>query len=124
MVRYRHIMTVLIKYGFEEIAGIFARRLKIGLGSKGLPTTRMQNLAQTSLAARVRLACQELGPTFIKLGQLLSTRPDLLSDEYIAELERLQDQVAAEKYEDIRLMVKQQLGDSQRKFSNVLMQNR
>ncbi|HOK96846.1 MAG TPA: AarF/UbiB family protein, partial [Anaerohalosphaeraceae bacterium] len=70
----------------------------------------MQNLAQTSLAARVRLACQELGPTFIKLGQLLSTRPDLLSDEYIAELERLQDQVAAEKYEDIRLMVKQQLG--------------
>ncbi|HOL32781.1 MAG TPA: AarF/UbiB family protein [Anaerohalosphaeraceae bacterium] len=110
MVRYRHIMTVLIKYGFEEIAGIFARRLKIGLGSKGLPTTRMQNLAQTSLAARVRLACQELGPTFIKLGQLLSTRPDLLSDEYIAELERLQDQVAAEKYEDIRLMVKQQLG--------------
>jgi ubiquinone biosynthesis protein len=103
-------MGVLMKYGFEEIAGIFARRLKIGIGSRGLPTSRMQNLAQTSLATRVRLACQELGPTFIKLGQLLSTRPDLVSDEYITELERLQDQVAPEKYEAIRLAVKQQLG--------------
>ena len=36
LVRYRHIMGVLMKYGFEEAAGIFARRLKIGLGSKGL----------------------------------------------------------------------------------------
>ncbi|MCI0499446.1 MAG: AarF/UbiB family protein [Planctomycetales bacterium] len=110
LVRYRHIMGVLMKYGFEEVAGIFARRLKIGFGSRGLPTSRMQNLAQTSLAARVRLACQELGPTFIKLGQLLSTRPDLVSDEYIVELERLQDQVAPEKYQAIRLAVKQQLG--------------
>ncbi|RKY09789.1 MAG: ubiquinone biosynthesis protein UbiB [Planctomycetota bacterium] len=110
LVRYRRIMGVLMKYGFEEMAGVFARRLKVGLGSKGLPTTRMQNLAQTSLPQRMRMAAEELGPTFIKLGQMLSTRPDLIPHEYVSELERLQDSVAPEKYEAIRNAVKQQLG--------------
>ncbi|MHC4553529.1 MAG: ABC1 kinase family protein [Planctomycetota bacterium] len=110
MVRFRHIMGVLIRYGFEEIAGVFARRLKVGLGSKALPTVRMQNLAQTSLATRVRLALQDLGPTFVKMGQLLSTRPDLVSDEYIEELELLQDNVAPEKIEKIRDHIKKHLG--------------
>ncbi len=111
LMRYRHIMAVLIKYGFEEVAGILARRLKIGLGSKGLPTAESQAIAQTSLAQRVRMAMEELGPTFIKLGQLLSTRPDLLPSEYIDELERLQDQVTPEKLELIRKEIYQQLGD-------------
>lgn len=110
LVRFRHIMGVLIKYGFEEIAGVFARRLKVGLGSKSLPTARMRNLAQTSLACRVRLALQDLGPTFVKLGQLLSTRPDLVSETYIKELELLQDRVAPEKIEKIRDHIKKHLG--------------
>lgn len=110
MVRYRHIMAVLIKYGFEEVAGIFARRLKVGFGARGLPTSRMENLAQTSLPQRVRLALQEMGPTFVKMGQLLSTRPDLISAEYITELELLQDRVTPEKYEKIRVQIKQNLG--------------
>lgn len=111
LVRYRHIMAVLIKYGFEEAAGIVARRLKVGFGSKGLPTLERLNIAQVSLARRMRLAMEELGPTFIKLGQLLSTRPDLLPAEYIEELEHLQDQVAPEKPELIRFEVYRQLGD-------------
>ncbi|MHC5100792.1 MAG: ABC1 kinase family protein [Planctomycetota bacterium] len=110
LVRYRHIMGVLMKYGFEEAAGIFARRLKIGLGSKDLSASRMQNLAQTSLPQRARLAAEELGPTFVKLGQMLSTRPDLIPVDYVSELEHLQDRVAPEKYKAIRNTVKQQLG--------------
>ncbi|MHC5159183.1 MAG: ABC1 kinase family protein, partial [Planctomycetota bacterium] len=108
--RYRHIMGVLMKYGFEEAAGIFARRLKIGLGSKDLSASRMRNLAQTSLPQRARLAAEELGPTFVKLGQMLSTRPDLIPVDYVSELEHLQDRVAPEKYKAIRNTVKQQLG--------------
>jgi ubiquinone biosynthesis protein len=110
LVRYRHIMGVLIKYGFEEVAGIFARRLKIGLGSKGLPGVQKQTLAATTLPQRVRMAMEELGPTFIKLGQLLSTRPDLVSDDYVQEFEHLQDRVTPERYETIRRQVVAQLG--------------
>ena len=108
--RYRHIMGVLIKYGFEEVAGILARRLKVGFGSKGLPTAKSRSLAQTSQAERMRMAMEELGPTFIKLGQMLSTRPDLLPVEYIEELELLQDQVTPEKIEIIREEIRRQLG--------------
>jgi len=110
LARYRHIMSVLIKYGFEEAAGIVARRFRVGLGSKGFPTARREELAQTSPARRIRLAMEELGPTFIKLGQLLSTRPDLIPTELVDELERLQDQVTPERPETIRQEIRQQLG--------------
>ena len=110
--RYRHIMAVLMKYGFEEVAGILARQLKIGIGSKAFPSSSRQAIAQTSLARRIRLAMEELGPTFIKLGQLLSTRPDLLPADYIEEFEHLQDQVSPEKIELIRQEIRRQLGAS------------
>ena len=54
---------------------------------------------------------EELGPTFIKLGQLLSTRPDLIPADFVEELERLQDRVTPEKIEKIRQEIKQQLGN-------------
>ena len=111
LVRYRHIMAVLIKYGFEEVAGIFARRLKIGLRlRRACPGRKNRTLATTTLAQRVRLAMEELGPTFIKLGQLLSTRPDLVSDDYVREFEHLQDQVTPEKYDVVRQQIAGQLG--------------
>ena len=59
---------------------------------------------------RLRLAIEELGPTFIKLGQILSTRPDLIPPEYMAELARLQDTVPSEPWEAIRAQVEAELG--------------
>jgi ubiquinone biosynthesis protein len=108
--RYRHIVGVLIKYGFEEAAGTFAKRFHLGLGGRTLPGLDRERLLEVSLPQRVRLAAEELGPTFIKLGQLLSTRPDLIPDEYVRELEHLQDNVAPERYEAIREVVKGELG--------------
>ena len=57
-----------------------------------------------------RLALEELGPTFVKFGQILSTRPDLLPPAYIAELSKLQDTVPPEPWEAIRDLLIQELG--------------
>jgi predicted unusual protein kinase regulating ubiquinone biosynthesis (AarF/ABC1/UbiB family) len=61
-------------------------------------------------AVRFRDRLVELGPAYIKLGQLLSTRPDLLPPTYIAELEKLQDSVEALDYADVQAVVEQELG--------------
>jgi ubiquinone biosynthesis protein len=61
---------------------------------------------------RLRLALQELGPTFIKLGQVLSTRPDLIPPAYVTELTKLQDTVPPEPWEPIREQLESELGAS------------
>lgn len=65
---------------------------------------------QLSDGARIRLWCERLGPIFIKFGQLLSTRPDLLTDEMAVELKRLQDQVPPFDKDQFRNLVEQGLG--------------
>lgn len=107
---YRHIMAVLAKYGFGEVTGALRSRLSLRLGDKNVPSQVEPAVATGSRPARVRLALEELGPTFIKLGQLLSTRPDLISPEYIKELEHLQDQVAPEPLVKIMAQLQRELG--------------
>jgi ubiquinone biosynthesis protein len=63
-----------------------------------------------SLARRTRLALEELGPTFVKLGQILATRGDLLPPEWIAELEHLHSHAPTLPFEDLRMAVEQALG--------------
>ena len=62
------------------------------------------------LAIRFRLALEELGPTFVKFGQLLSTRPDILPPIFIAELTKLVDNVPPEPWEEIRTVLIRELG--------------
>ncbi len=109
--RYRTILGVLIKYGF----GHFVEQLNIGyyleLGkrivSRGKSPIELERLSQPQ---RLRMAMEELGPTFIKLGQLLSTRPDVLPKEYIEEFRKLQDEVPAVSLEEITAQVQRELG--------------
>jgi ubiquinone biosynthesis protein len=61
-------------------------------------------------AERTRLALQELGPTFIKLGQILSTRPDLIPLIYVQELSKLQDHVPPFPYDEVREIMKSETG--------------
>jgi len=108
--RYRHIVAVLVKYGFEEVADALQARLKLRPRERTGPVRVSHVVEGRTRPERVRLALEELGPTFIKLGQLLSTRPDLIPPEYAHELEHLQDQVKPENPRLIQAEVEAQLG--------------
>jgi ubiquinone biosynthesis protein len=109
--RYRTILGVLIKYGF----GHFVEQLNIDyyleLGKRIVTRDKMpREFERLSQPRRLRLAMEELGPTFIKLGQLFSTRPDVFSKEYITEFSRLQDKIPAVSLEEINDQIQQELG--------------
>jgi ubiquinone biosynthesis protein len=90
--RLREITTVLVKYGFPDIVSRLRLERTVALGRRLRPWSRREPSAATT-AQRLRQSLEELGPTFIKFGQALSTRADLLSADLVAELSRLQDDV-------------------------------
>jgi len=95
-VRYRRfylITATLLRYGIDELFPDHWLPWYLKLARRGLFWLRNQH-PQRPQAARFRLAMEELGPVFIKFGQMLSTRRDLLQDDYATELALLQDRVA------------------------------
>ncbi|MEE9555300.1 MAG: AarF/ABC1/UbiB kinase family protein [candidate division Zixibacteria bacterium] len=89
--RYRTIARVFIKYGFGEIVDRMNLTRALKFGRK---IFRRKPKEEISAAARVRFALEELGPTFVKLGQVLSMRPFLIPFDLVVELTKLHDQVA------------------------------
>lgn len=104
--RLREIGTILARYGLAE----WLHRLDIHF-ARGLFKGRDgTELSEHSQETRVRLALSDLGPTFIKLGQMLSTRPDLVGNALAEELARLRDDVAADPPERVRATIEAELG--------------
>lgn len=104
--RYRQIAEILADYGFGALLA------QMGLSERlNLPRRfrRRKALGEITLARRVRLLLEELGPTFIKFGQILSTRSDLLPPEFLEELSYLQDQVAPVSWEEARQVLESEL---------------
>ena len=99
--RYQEIISVLIRNGFGYI-------LLEHFGRGGKVTLADADLVQ--LGKRIRQTLAELGPTFIKIGQFASTRPDIIPKQVRRELEYLQDRAPMIRYEDVRRTVEQELG--------------
>lgn len=108
--RYRQILTVLFKYGFGDLVEVLKIEQYIEIGLKMISKKRRDRLEKLSRAERVRLAFEELGPTFIKFGQILSTRPDLIPVDFINELSKLQDMVPPFPFEEASEIIKVELG--------------
>lgn len=103
-VRAKEILTVLVRYGFGNL-----------LNQLNLPSgwiDRLVNKADHPLGPweRIRLAMEDLGPTFVKMGQVLSTRTDSLPNGMIESLKQLRDRVKPEPIETIRTTLEAQLG--------------
>ena len=100
--RLYEIATVLIRYGFGDVTrrlGITGALERVG---KTLRRSRHHAIDHMTSAERVRRAMEDMGPTFVKLGQILSTRVDLFAPEWIAEFEKLQDHAAPVPFDEIR----------------------
>lgn len=130
--RLRQIYVVLVRHGFADVA----RRLGLGAAAKQAKAeqlkeldgprpdtastnedpeleaaeTRGKEIAKSPFAERVRLAAMDLGPSFVKLGQIVSTRTDVLKPEWVVELKKLQDEVSPLPFEKIKEAVEKSLG--------------
>ncbi len=99
--RFQAIVRIFVRHGFSSLVQELGWLTAIG-GS--------EESSGDSQAARLRKAFEELGPTFIKLGQLLSTRPDILPPDYIEEFSKLTDRITAIPFEDIRQVIEKEFG--------------
>ncbi|MCP3966012.1 MAG: AarF/ABC1/UbiB kinase family protein [Lentisphaerae bacterium] len=107
--RYEQILHVLFKFGFGGLADTLKLDNYFEFGFR-IFTKKKIKLTSHTMPERVRLAFEELGPTFIKLGQILSTRPDLIPMDYVDELSKLQDSAPEFSYEDIEAIIKDEFG--------------
>jgi ubiquinone biosynthesis protein len=108
--RLHDITSILIRYGFSDMVRRLGMANVLERAGKVLHWQEAAELARLEPPARVRQALEEMGPTFIKLGQILATRMDLFSPEWIAEFEKLQDRAPVVPFTEIRQQLQEDLG--------------
>jgi len=109
--RYEQIAAILFKYGFEvAVTDLLPNTIQWRLRRQKPETTNL------NVNRRVRLAIQEMGPTFVKFGQIMSTRRELLSPELIEELKYLTDKVEPVAFERIKPTIEEYCGNIEEIF--------
>lgn len=99
-------MSVLSKYGLAD----WLSRFNIDFITDLLRTSASESQSKLTHQARIRMALTELGPTFIKFGQLLSTRPDIIGQDLADELSKLQSDAPKDTFESIKQVIEGELG--------------
>ena len=102
--RLQTIVGVLAKHGFGEVV------TRTGLGSLLGTVRRTESAPRLKTGERIRHVLQDLGPSFIKLGQVASTRPDVVPADILCELAKLQDEVPPAPFEELRPLIEAELG--------------
>ena len=108
--RYRQILAIFFKYGFGDLIELLKIEQYIEVGLQLISNKRRDRIERLSRAQRIRMAIEELGPTYIKLGQVLSTRPDLVPAQFIEELVKLQDNVPPFGFSEVSRIIEAEFG--------------
>ena len=113
--RYLNIVRVLSTYGFDQALEMLGLA-DVVVRSRRLLRRPPPDIARLTAAERMRLALEELGPTFVKLGQILSTRPDVIPHAFVCEFEKLLDDVPSFPFEEVLLRIADELGGPVEQF--------
>ena len=108
--RYQEILRVFVKYGFNDIVNKISIAIHPRIDKNLLMTQQRENLYTLSSSVRLRKAFEELGATFIKLGQMLSLRSDIIPAEFAVEFSKLQDSVQKEEIDNIKSVLIKEFG--------------
>lgn len=106
--RLAEIIKVLSKFGFQQVILDTGIHRLLDIVKEEIDIDIAPSAANKPRAVRFRLVLEELGPTFIKIGQVLSTRPDLIPPAWADELKKLQDRCSNVPFEDIRTVLLQE----------------
>jgi Predicted unusual protein kinase len=108
--RYKEVAGVLARNGFGFIFVETGLSDLVPFSSRFMPKLETGTGDLKSVGQRIRKVIEELGPTFIKMGQIASTRPDVVPTGIIAELEKLQDNVPSFPFNEVREIIQEELG--------------
>ncbi len=108
--RLRYIVGVLFKHGFQPLMERLHMTRLISIPARLAVWRKARERESLTEPVRLRLALEELGPSFIKVGQILSTRPDILPAEYIEELLKLQDNIPPVPFSEAMRVLESELG--------------
>lgn len=106
--RIKKLSDVLMKYGFEEILSKSELEKRLPKRIVGRNREKIKDIKSRTIYERVRMALEEMGPAYVKFGQMLSNRNDILPEEMISELQKLQDKVEIQEV-DIRKKLAEEL---------------
>lgn len=110
--RYNQILQVLLRYGFEDLVQHLEEKKKFTFLKRLIPKKSLDHAMKYTKWEKIRLVCEELGPTFVKFGQILSNRPDLIPMDLTFELEKLQDTVPPMSDKDAKEVVESELNST------------
>ena len=108
--RMREIARILMRYGWGDVIKRMGITSTLGRAGSMLQPASSQEIMHLAPAVRIRMAIEELGPTFVKLGQVLATRADIFPPEWIAEFSKLQDSVPPVPFDELLPGLEKSLG--------------
>src|SRR5690606_14733371 len=112
--RLRTIVGVFVKHGFENIA----ERARLGRFVLRR-VMKSESANKYSTAERLRMSFEEVGPTFLKLGQLLATRPDLIPTDMVEEFKKLHDRVKPLEFSEVQNVLREEYEDFDSLFTKI-----